>query len=258
MPEINKTEDILKKIKERGYWKIVIRPTENLGQVFDKQYDLEVTMSKSKVSLRGWDFPHGNINLHEGKAYLSKSSEQDYFKWDASDRLTKITDWEVMDTYEIWSAYTDGQFVYFGNLSEDYYLDEARLASEKSWANVKSAETLLSIVGALYRFTEVYNFAAGLYKNIEQVNQIEIIIELHGAKNRGLFFSGEPMRNLHGYICEYENNLIRISDVVKKENLIVDKNSLAIDKFAKFLEDFGCHIYKKIWEADQEKLLRGL
>ena len=49
---------VLNKIRSRGYWRVVIRPTTFQEHRVPRYADLFPIIEKNSVQLRGWDYPH--------------------------------------------------------------------------------------------------------------------------------------------------------------------------------------------------------
>ena len=173
-------DKIKKKIREKGYWRIIIRPTSEFHKKEDRfeLSDLEKVIEKTQIRLRGWYY------LHINRENLSLSSQD------------RITDWCDYEHYiEYWDFSLTGQFSHIFSMKEDYSIDtkkEKEIRSDFSFSKdkTKRAESFLEVISTVYKFTEIYLFSANLVQleQYKDVNKFEIIIELHKVKNRMLFF----------------------------------------------------------------------
>ena len=64
---------VLDKIRTRGYWRVLIRPTQ-----FDENHiadysDLFPIVEKNSVQLRGWDYPHIDHRSQPLRARLGRA-----------------------------------------------------------------------------------------------------------------------------------------------------------------------------------------
>ena len=89
-------------IRSRGYWSIVIHPTTYDVKRADLS-ELETIVNRTRVQLRGWDYPH--------------FGERDAIKRRMRS-ITSSTDWQYYR--EIWRLYQSGQFVYVIGIHEDW------------------------------------------------------------------------------------------------------------------------------------------
>ena len=125
------TTDVLSDLRAGPHWRVVIHPREfnktriaSLGECWS-------AVEESQVRLRGWPYP-----------YVNQECRKPGSDWIAS---------EVDGTNhrEHWRLYQSGQFVHFFSFWED-----------RSDRHAAGGE--LSVVGALYTFTEIFEFAARL------------------------------------------------------------------------------------------------
>lgn len=129
---------LLEKIRSRGYWKVIVRPTTYVEKrVLDKK-TLEHILRATSVSLRGWNFPHVDdfTELDSGKDWIGQR-----IAWD---RIR-----------ELWRFYQSGQFVHYFGMIEDWGDN-----STGQW--LPSRRVRLDVKNAVAQFTEVFEFAARL------------------------------------------------------------------------------------------------
>src|SRR3990172_48041 len=126
-------EERLKKIRSKGYWKVIIRPTVfELRRVATLSEVRELVRS-CIVSLRGWDYPHWN------EQELSNVGE-----WVESGE-----DWS--QHIEFWRFYRSGQFFHLFALGEDH-MDVEKLLPNQVPPRPKR-RGYVSILSTLYRVT---------------------------------------------------------------------------------------------------------
>ena len=96
-------EDRIKKIKDTGYWRILIRPNIFIEDKINSLEKCKEIINHSIVSLREWDFPH----LDEKETSAGKNWIQSGCDWG--------------DIKEYWRFYQNGQFIYYSAMREDYH-----------------------------------------------------------------------------------------------------------------------------------------
>ncbi len=132
--------DLLEKIRSRGHWKVIVRPTQFVENRVEDFSKLEHILEKSSVRLSRWGFPHisDKSMLHRGADWTGQELE-----------------WERY--LEIWRFYQSGQFVYYGGLVTDWS-DETNGLHRKGVDETKK----LSVRDVIFRYTEVFELAARL------------------------------------------------------------------------------------------------
>jgi hypothetical protein len=97
-----KEQDVLKQIKSKGYWEIVIRPLKKKNR-FTKS-DAKEILSKLSVKKYGWIFP-----------IVSKKSEDCFLGQNYVEGI-----YDSVHGSEVWRLYESGQFIYYRSLIEDW------------------------------------------------------------------------------------------------------------------------------------------
>lgn len=222
------TDDIFNVIKKGGYWKINIRPTSYVENRIPSPSKCEEYLRSSKVSLRGWDFPHIS-NLQSAQKFIQSVEEfgghEEFFRF-----------------------FKSGQFVFYRAMPE-----ESMETSYQQKVNGKGLE----IITTLFFLTEVFEFASRIFSFEEMGNQFTIDIEIFDIKNRQLFFY-DPLRVLHdGYTSEIDD-YIKISKEGRLENLILEKAELAIEVSKEIFGTFGLNSntpgFDSYFKEEQENL----
>jgi len=240
-------EELINKIKERGYWKVIIRPTELKEKRISSKDDCERIINESRIEFRGWDYPH--INHIEGIVRGGPYS------------VASFTNWPEGGRFEYWKFYQNGQFVHYFTMLEDYRMDEGqkeRVRNSFSFSILdKKIDIFLSVLNTLYSITEIYFFAAGLAKLAKFSEETQIIIELGNTKGRTLFFWGDTFRVLpYAYTCEYVP--IIEEQVIPTKELISDPANLALDFTMDIFREFNWkNPNRDVFLQDQKKLIGG-
>src|SRR5918999_2600983 len=158
--------ELLEKIRSRGYWKVIIRPATFVEKRISNTSDVYPILEKTSVQVRIWGFPH----------------------LDNNEKLGINVDWigqEIAWEYylELWRFYQSGQFVHLSGMAEDW-LDRSRLSPpDQSW----KPRTFLNVVGAVFRFTEIFEFAARLAFTAAGDEQMRLEITLSGLEGPTLW-----------------------------------------------------------------------
>lgn len=216
-------------IKKGGYWKINIRPTSYAENRINSLAKCEEYLRSSKVSFRGWDFPHIST-LKSGQKFIQSS---EYFGGHE----------------EFFRFFKSGQFVFYKAMPE-----ESMASSYQRRVNDKGLE----IITTLFFLTEVFEFASRIFNFEEMGNQFTIDIELFDIQGRQLFFY-DPLRVLYEkYISEIDNE-IKISKEGRLEDLILEKAELALEVSKEIFGAFGLNTntpaFDSYFKEEQENLL---
>jgi len=230
-------ESVLKKIKLRGYWEVIIRPTQ-----FNKERlslpECSKIVRECTVMLRGWDYPHSDTwQPHVG----------------GIDYLESLTDWNGYK--ELWRMHQSGQFVHLFGCHEDWLGEEISIFGPSRYSIIKPG-SVLGVIMTLFRITEIYAFASRLaQKNLFEGTAF-LSITLHGMKNRKLTFF-ESGRFLTGdYICA-------IDTLAQEKNIAINEllgrgYAMALDQTIWILERFNWPSPPRaILQGDQTKFLEG-
>lgn len=238
-------ENLINKIKKKGYWRVIIRPTEFNEKRIPNKDDCVRIVNESKIVFRGWDYPHID---HRGGIIRS-----------GPDSVASFCDWPEGGHFEYWKFYQNGQFVHYFSMIEDYQItkkekEKARDSFVFSELD-NNVDRFLSIISTLYTITEIHFFAAKLAKLGSFGKETEIIIEFGNVNGRVLFFWGEPLRILsNAYTCLYEP--IVEKRVISTERLISDPASFALDFTMDILKEFNWRDpNKNVFIEDQKKLI---
>ncbi len=107
MLESQTAESLRTKIKEAPHWRVTIRPGAHVEERIRTLGECWRLVETSRVSLRGWDYPHLD---YEHRQYGND--------WVAS--------WDEYRSHrEYWRLYQSGQFLHLFSFKEDHYREEA-------------------------------------------------------------------------------------------------------------------------------------
>jgi hypothetical protein len=159
---------VIDKIKKRGYWTVRIHPDRYPTLQRRTLAELEQAVRQSEVSVRGWNFPQTT-----GRSDVKRS--QDYIEY--------ALDWEHY--IELWRAYKSGQFVSVSGIWNDWQ-DQSRLwPAPSGWR----AGTTLLVEGVVFRFVEIYEFAARWAQALALKGSLSISSAIKGLQDRQIVFS---------------------------------------------------------------------
>jgi len=236
-------KEIIQKITKKGYWKVILRPVSFKEKRIPTLEDCKEIINSSKVSLRGWDYPHiGGI---------------DKIRVAGNDSIHLTCDWKEGGHFEYWRFYQSGQFIHYFSMREDYRITKEELERLQGEFGTESTR-FLSVISALYSTTEIFEFASRLaMKNIFG-SCVEVIIELGNVKDRTLFFWDASRDLFTRYFCDFadEKDTIKFHKIIPKNELIVKSDKIALEAFAYILKMFNWENVKiDIFIEDQKKLL---
>ncbi len=132
--------ELLTKIKSRGYWRVVIRPTTFVEDRVPNLYVLQRILEKTSVQLKGWNFPHidGFRELDQGPDWVGQ----------------EIVSGEIQ---EMWRFYQSSQLVHYFAIPEDWKAAHRQSTSDDARKAVWSY-----IRDFVARFTEIFELATRL------------------------------------------------------------------------------------------------
>lgn len=223
-------EETLDKIKQKGFWKIIIRPSKFMEKRIPDFKSCQEIIRDNKVLLRGWDYPHYDLGakLISGDDYI----QQSFF-------------WLEYGHIEAWRYYQSGQFVHYLAMWEDW-----EVVSGKKYQAVNYKT--LSFLSAIYSLTEIYEFASRLGNKGHLGDSCEIAITLFDTKDRILV--SDPLRPLmENYSATIPEISYSISLMVN--DLMANSDDHALNNAKHIFERFGWYDFEKdVFKLDQKKL----
>ena len=229
---------IVEKIKSGPYWRVNFRPYEFMSNNIASISEISKLLEQSKVSLRGWDFPHINDK--------NTSTGQDFMQ----------SEYESKDINEFWRFYKSGQFIHYFSVYEDYHVKSRQYNPSSMWETASPSQPsgYVGITTTLFRMTEIYEFAMRLAQRGVFDSGITISITLSGIKNYKLFYFEAERILLKPYISQ--SNEIKLESKFSSEELIAKGHDEAIEKSIDVFELFSwIDSPKKVFIEDQSKFL---
>ncbi|MBI2797433.1 MAG: hypothetical protein HYX65_12100 [Gemmatimonadetes bacterium] len=210
------------KIRERGYWRVAIRPTRFVEKRVPYR-ELALAMQECAVSLRGWPYPFVQGEI----AKLAHHIQSDV---------------DALGYKEAWRFYESGQFVHFFSMREDWFEEVPFAGDLKEIA----PGSVLSIDSTIFTFTEFFLFAQRLTERFSFGPEIVIEFAMHGLKGRRLR-RFEP--NFASFLAPKQAAIDSWtgSSTVSPERLIASAPELAREKLHELWERFS-------WEQSDEQM----
>ena len=214
-------QDHLEEIKSKPHWRIVIRPNIFEKEKVPQLNDCKTAIIKSRVLLRGWDYPHIDENeIVLGNDWIEGHVNFQYF-------------------IEFWRLYQSGQFIHLFRFREDGYIDEC--ADTAQFQGVIQKEGFqpsgyLGMISALYSITEIFEFATRLASNLKFDKEVVVRIDMKRILNRVIYRGGKKD-------CTFYKFLSATQDDYTYEKiynyLIDDYKNIAIEATMHFLARYG-------------------
>lgn len=217
---------LIDKISSRGYWRVVIRPQRFVEKRISQITELHPIIQNTSVQLRGWDFPH--LDPH--------TQTRIDIDW-----IGQESEWE--NYLEIWRFYQSGQFIDITGMHEDWY--DQRRSIPAAFGDCKPG-LLLGVGNALFRFTEIFEFAARLAMTQagDDIMHLEIVVSnLEGRKL--LVDSSNRVPMFHDYIASIRELPYQIE--LSCTELIAAPRELALKPAIELFTRFG-------WNPSQDEL----
>jgi hypothetical protein len=228
------SSNILETIKSRGYWRVLIRPSKYIKNRIPSLNKCEQIIKHTKVSLRGWDFPHVERDLIYEKDFIESVAD-------------------FLHILEYWRFYKSGQFIHYFGFEEDWYRE--RMGTIASSGMNKSPMGFLDVISTLFRISEIYEFTARLIEAKLIDSYVELSIRLINTKKRELFFCDYSRPAFVYHICK--DSEIEYSEKKSVNKILGNTSNLAIDaaSFIFSFFDWGGEEMKRILVNYQTQLL---
>lgn len=159
--------ELLEKMRSRGYWKVIIRPTDLMENRIENPADLYRILDKSAAHTRHWRFGFPHIQS-ESKTCREKDWIGQEFEWGRY--------------LELWRFYRSGQLVVFRGLYGDW-ADHAPAIPVPVELDLRA---YLEAEDALLQLTEVFQLAASLTFTAAATDCVHLTASLHNIEGRRL------------------------------------------------------------------------
>ena len=209
--------ELLGTIRERAYWKVVIRPSTFVEKrVLDKG-TLTHIIRKNAVFYKGWNFPH---------IEASTAVEQ------GPDWIGQEIGWKPI--LELWRFYQSGQFVHYFGMVEAWDDNSAG-----GWLPPSDEHCLvgLRVENAVARFTEIFELAARLSFTEAGDASMRLEISVGNIENCVLLTlpqqRGEPV-----WIPQSAKPSETFISELSSTDLVTDRRELALGSAVEFFKCF--------------------
>ncbi len=213
-------ESLRARIKEAPHWRVLIRPGTFAEERIGTLNECWRIIESSRVSLRGWDYPHLD--------YRHRQNGKDWIEsWD-----------DYRSHREYWRFYQSGQFLHLFSFAEDRYREkaEAKAKSDAPALHNFSPSGYLDAISSLWTITEVFEFAARLAQKANFGDSISITLQMVEVKDRVLFVS-DPARDFSRPYVAREQTLSKEWSLGVGQ-LLSGSSDLALDAAEWFFERF--------------------
>lgn len=156
---------LVDKIRSRGFWKAVIRPTQFAEKRIPEIHLLQPILEKATVHLRGWPFPFidPHAQTHIDIDWIGQESEWGHH-------------------LEVWRFYQSGQFLDFSGMRDDWRDQSELWPADEKW----EVGSRLGVADALFRFTEIFEFGARVSLTEAGDERMHIAVTVGGVRGRAL------------------------------------------------------------------------
>ncbi|MGO4129663.1 hypothetical protein AB4Z01_35070 [Inquilinus sp. YAF38] len=222
-------DGLLDRITENGYWRVNVRPLQPLDNKLLLAQCREI-VEKSRVSLRGWDYPHISHDSEHGGNDNGDEFAQNWCDW--------------YHHIEFWRMYRSSQFLHYKALTEDIRTGTQRRPKGR----------VISVIGAIWFVTEVVEFVRRLSTRNLYSAGVELSITLGNTENRQLWMDDDR-------VPFFDTKMTTASSIVIDRKILSDSlegdaidesNYIAIELF----DRFGWNPDQSLIRSDQNRLFR--
>lgn len=237
-------------IKNGPYWALVYRPVPYVPDRLSSLSECKKVVEKTRVQLRGWDFPHLPVRDDECHGVVNGSN------W--------VGAWtHFLGNIEYWQLFQSGQFIHFAAVRE---------ATEEGWrrklqqatanhlrhkpvSNWDEVPGFLSLVNLVYVVTEYFEFAARLCQAGVYQGSVEIGIGLYGIEGYVLTTEGNRVWT---ELCRATSSQLSNAWSMSSDDLIADSAEPSLKAIVWVCERFGWMEPNLVaLKEEQERLLTG-
>ena len=224
----------LNKIRSRGYWRVVIRPTAFQEHHLPRYDDLFRIVERNSVQLRGWDYPHidrSGARLH-GSDWVGQESE-----------------WE--DKIEVFRIYQSGLFTHFFAIAGDWR-NQSKVwrPAEPGWAWGRE----IYYLNTIYSFVEIFKFAARLALSPAGASHMIVEIDMEKLAGRRVTTRDSDIAMFAEYRTEAPKWNYRWEGI--QTDLIATPRELAAKASQHFFARFGLVLSLETMSRLQQRMAR--
>ena len=232
------SQEVEGQVKTQGHYRVEIRPASYDAARVGDLYECEDIIRSTKVSLRGWDYPH-----------LSNHREHKQF---GPTGLTAWSDWE--DHLEVWKFFRSGQFVHVFAFWEnrESYQEELRRHSRPDLAQVSGFQGFLDTTNIVWTITEICTFLSRLAYQISREDDMLLTIGLENVHGYALGFSTGTRHMRRPYVAP--TGEIKVSRELSFAAAVGNYRQTAQDMARDVLAQFGFRAEPSVVTSLQEEL----
>jgi hypothetical protein len=179
-------------VVDAGYFSVTLEPLPRLENQIPLP-ELQERVLQATVSLRGWDYPHLDREIHS-----------------LDGGIESRTDWQ--EYHERWRLMDTGFFAHRWRMRED---------------GIQGRVGTLDFINALWSITEVWTFARRLYGQDATVERLGVILTLDGLRGRKL--TGDARYYLPIRAVPSSEDKFRREVVVARPQLLTEADRFAVD-----------------------------
>jgi hypothetical protein len=230
---VAQAQTVLDKIRTRGYWRGVFRPTTFEEIHIPNFSDLFPIVERNSVRLRGWDYPHID--------YQSQPLRGSDWVGQEFDRQDEI---------EVWRLSMSGQFVHFFTIWGDWRDHSTVWPAEPGW----KPSRFIYYIPTVFSFVEIFEFASRLALSSAGAASMLVEVQLHGLQGRRLV-STDIMVPLSGvYVTQMADWNHRWEG--SQTELIAGPRELAAEAAQAFFARFGLDLSRETLARVQARIGR--
>jgi hypothetical protein len=228
-----KWPEILKRIKTRGHWELIARPTAFPDRPLDRRTLLDL-VERCQVRLRGWYFPH--VDRHE-PAVVTKDWVGQAYQFEHS--------------IEHWRMYTSGQFVSVCGVPHEWRDGSSFWPAGDSW----KPNEVLGVTEVTFRMIEFVSFASRLATSEAGGDPTYLRAALSPVEGRRLVVDNPNRAPLMGrYRASAQR--IELERSVQREELVANTREIAASLTEELFGYFGWQPAPGIVQGVQDELLK--
>jgi hypothetical protein len=167
--------DLGQRIRQRGYWQTEILPSQVKENRLKISRGLIPLVHQQSVALRGWDFPHVDLNTPPQIEL---------------DSIGQDTEWN--HCHELWRLFKSGKLLHLAGMRHDWGAPIQLSVSERE----TSDSPLLGVGDVVFRFTEIVEFTARFANGLLSGEDAAARVEVGGLQGRRLVLD-DPGRIAH-------------------------------------------------------------
>lgn len=208
---------LLKRIRDRGYWLIEIRPTAFRQDRVANISALLPLLRQTQIRRRGWEYPY----IDEVSGVLT-----------AEDYIAQSLNWEHRKT--VWRMYQSGLFVDVFAMPIDWRDESTLWPADDSWKQ----GAVLGVGDVVHTFTEIYEFAARLAASDIGEENMRLNVTVANIKNRQLYVDSQTRIEFH---TSYSASIpeFRQDRPITRTDLFANANELALHAALELFRRFG-------------------